>query len=119
MLDRFLKCLACAGFSALPIVCVAQAVDGGMTERGGPGDASRPVAAAPGGPAELERAFWDCDHAATKRLISPSEAGECSAATEAVLRTFGGDFPTMLAWWQRNKAAEHLARERAIGRNAP
>jgi hypothetical protein len=61
--------------------------------------------------AELERAFWDCDHAATIRLLDVGEAGDCSRATEALLQTaFERDFAAMLAWWQRNKAAEHTAR---------
>jgi hypothetical protein len=63
--------------------------------------------------AELERAFWDCDHAATIRLLDIGEAGECSRATEALLQTaFERDFAAMLAWWQRNKAAEHTTRGR-------
>jgi hypothetical protein len=48
-----------------------------------------------------------------------AEAAECSAVSEAVLRTFDGNFPAMLAWWERNKFSEHRTRERAIGRDAP
>ena len=80
--------------------------------------ASHAVVAA-SGPAALERAFWDCDHAASSRLMDVAEAAECSAVSEAVLRTFDGNFPAMLAWWERNKFSEHRTRERAIGRDAP
>ncbi len=70
--------------------------------------------------ADLEKAFWVCDHAATTR--SPVDAGTaivCVAITEELQkRKFNGDFATLLAWWRRNKAAEHQALEAAINARA-
>lgn len=64
------------------------------------------------GAADLERAFWACDHASTKGRVDLGTAIACSSATDALkVRKFNGDFSAMLAWWQLNKAAEHLALE--------
>jgi hypothetical protein len=69
--------------------------------------------------AELERAFWACDHAATVGRIDSGTAITCGALTETFKqRRFNGDFSAMLAWWRLNKEAEHLALANASGRNA-
>ena len=69
---------------------------------------------------ELETTFWDCDYQATRTMLNQDEAAGCSAAMEALMREFDGDFGALLAWWQRHKAAEHATREpvpsRAAGR---
>jgi hypothetical protein len=59
--------------------------------------------------ADLENAFWVCDHAATIRgVLDMGTAVACSAATRDFrLRKFDGDFNAMLSWWQRNKAHQH------------
>ena len=68
--------------------------------------------------AKLERLFWACDHAATQGRIDTGTAIACGGFTERLkLRKFNGDFAAMLAWWQANKAAEHLALDTA-GRSA-
>jgi len=69
--------------------------------------------------AELERAFWACDHAATIGPIDSGIAITCGALTETFKqRRFGGDFNAMLTWWRQNKEAEYLALDKASGRNA-
>jgi hypothetical protein len=60
--------------------------------------------------AELEKAFWICDHAATTRTIDTSMGIACSVITEELkVKHFNGDFEAMLAWWQENKPARHQA----------
>jgi hypothetical protein len=67
----------------------------------------------------LERAFWRCDHAATRGLLDAGTTMECSVATEAFkARRFGGDFAALLAWWRANKDAQHLALSAATNRQA-
>ena len=60
--------------------------------------------------AGLEKAFWICDHAATKHGVDGGTAIICGAITEDLkMKKFSGDFNLMLAWWRQNKAAEHQA----------
>lgn len=62
------------------------------------------------GLAELEKAFWVCDHAATTGPFGGSTEIACGSLTEALKqRKFDGDFNVMLAWWRQHKEAEHLA----------
>ena len=69
--------------------------------------------------AEVERAFWACDHAATVGRIDTGTAITCGSLTEMLkVRKFGGDFNAMLAWWRLHKEAEHLALDKAGSRNA-
>jgi hypothetical protein len=59
--------------------------------------------------ADLEKAFWVCDHAATVYgMLDVGTAGVCAVATRDLrLRKFNDDFIAMLNWWQRNKARQH------------
>jgi hypothetical protein len=58
--------------------------------------------------ADLEVAYWACDHASERDLLDPGTAAACGAAAgELQRRKFNGDFDAMLAWWQRNKSREH------------
>jgi hypothetical protein len=60
--------------------------------------------------ADLEKAFWICDHAATTTGVDGGAAIACGAITEDLkMRKFSGDFDLMLVWWRKNKAAEHQA----------
>lgn len=61
--------------------------------------------------ADLEKAFWACDHAATVQgVIDARSAVACGAVTEGLrVRGFNGDFAAMLSWWKRNKPAQHRA----------
>ena len=60
--------------------------------------------------AELEKAFWACDHAATVGRIDSGTASTCSVLYENLKqRKFNSDFNAMLAWWRQHKEAEHLA----------
>jgi hypothetical protein len=58
--------------------------------------------------AELERAFWVCDHAATNGAIDSAQGIACGIVTEDLKRQrFGGDFDQLLRWWRENKVAQH------------
>ena len=74
---------------------------------------SRPsteVVAPVSAPADLEKAFWFCDHAATNHGVDGGTAIACGAITESLkVSKFNGDFSLMLVWWRNNKAAEHQA----------
>ena len=64
----------------------------------------------PSTPAQLEQAFWACDHAATTRWVGGAEGALCVAIYEELKKTkFNGSFPALLSWWQQNKTAEHRA----------
>lgn len=66
--------------------------------------------------AELEKAFWVCDHAATIGRIDSGTAITCGSLTEALKQhKFDGDFNAMLAWWRQHKEAEYLALSKADG----
>lgn len=70
--------------------------------------------------AELEKAFWVCDHAATIGPIESSTAIACGSLTEALKqRKFDGDFNATLAWWRQHKETEHLALTQAGGTLRP
>ena len=69
--------------------------------------------------AELEKAFWACDHAATVGRIDSGTASTCSVLYETLKqRKFNSDFNAMLAWWRQHKQAAHLALEEAAHRHA-
>jgi hypothetical protein len=69
--------------------------------------------------AELERAFWFCDYAATVGSVDSGMAIACSTVTQELkAKKFGGDFDALVSWWRQNKAAEHGALEAAF-RAAP
>jgi len=56
--------------------------------------------------ASLERAFWDCERAAVAGM-SLDAALVCAELTEEFKRArFGGDFDSLLAYWNERKAAE-------------
>ena len=60
--------------------------------------------------ADLEKAFWVCDHAATQNGVDGGTAIACGAIYEELkVKRFNGDFDSMLTWWRQNKAAEHRA----------
>ena len=64
--------------------------------------------------AELEKAFWACDHAATVGRIDSGTAITCGGLTETLKkRKFNSDFNAMLAWWRQHKETEHEALEAA------
>jgi hypothetical protein len=56
--------------------------------------------------AELEKTFWQCEHAASDGGIDAAMAAHCDAVTDELKkRKFGGDFERLLQWWQLNKLA--------------
>ena len=64
--------------------------------------------------ADLENAFWVCDHKATISVIDSGSAATCARLTDALKqRKFSGDFNALLAWWRQHKEAEHLALAKA------
>jgi O-glycosyl hydrolase len=68
--------------------------------------------------AKLEKNFWACDHAATRTHVDADTGAACVGFTDQLKQhKFNGDFNALVAWWQANKAAEHLALDKS-GRNA-
>jgi hypothetical protein len=58
----------------------------------------------------LEAEFWACDYVATTRGVAATDREACVANYEALKNAkFGGDFAVLVAWWQQNKVAGHLA----------
>jgi hypothetical protein len=97
-------------------VCVALAASGPLACAGAHADGQEAAPASPAvaidrfTPADLERAFWECDYFATTRGMGLEEGADCADIYDKIKRTkFGGDFHTLLAWWQRSKATEHAA----------
>ena len=57
---------------------------------------------------DLEHAFWVCDYTATSRGVHATPMALCAAVTDQLKKVrFGGSFEDMLAWWRKNKPAEH------------
>lgn len=99
-----------AGLAALGVVSGA-AAEGRTT-------APQPRSAATG-LADLERAFWVCDHAATTRGVDGDTGILCVAVTEELKEAkFGGDFDRLVAWWREHKPVEHANLEEAAERRA-
>ncbi len=106
-----------AAATLLLVLCAGLAAGADRAVAEGAHSTSSPGANLP--MAELERAFWVCDHAATIGRVDSGTAITCGALTEMFKqRRFNGDFNALLAWWQLNKEAEHLALANASGRNA-
>ena len=62
-------------------------------------------------PEEMEKAFWDCEFAATQGVIDLDVAAGCSEIYEHLKKEkFGGDFKRVLLWWQENKDNEISSR---------
>jgi len=56
---------------------------------------------------QLKRAYLQCDHDASKGLLSQGDAAICSSVHETLkARAFGGDFDRMLAWWKSTKFSD-------------
>ncbi len=65
---------------------------------------------------ELKKAFWFCDHAATKGTIDMNHAAACSAITDELKeKMFGGDFDKLVDWWRENKVAQHQELDASTG----
>ena len=80
----------------------------GAVPHSGPLPAGPMQAYAPLGGADLERAFWVCDYAATTRGVSATPVELCGAVYEELKNTkFRGDFSELLLWWKENRRAEH------------
>lgn len=63
-------------------------------------------------PEDMERAFWDCDYAATYGVIDLDVAAGCSDIYERLKEEkFGGDFRRVLLWWQENRDNEISSRK--------
>jgi hypothetical protein len=57
---------------------------------------------------ELERAFWQCDHALANRVVSPQVGMLCVAVTDELRQQkFDGSSERMLVWWRTHRVAEH------------
>lgn len=63
--------------------------------------------------AEVEKAYWDCEFAATTAQISLDDAAACSEIYEHLKKyRFGDRFDHFLAWWNENKVRELSIRAR-------
>ena len=107
--DRFgLKIVANAAAFALALGAMTAYSDGGLTEQRSLSPQPLQARAVVLRVADLEKAFWMCDHAATTRGVHASLASMCGAVTEELkTKKFDGDFEQMLGWWRRNKLAEY------------
>jgi hypothetical protein len=119
MAPRRLVTLAALVASACLAAFAAQAQTQTASEASPDDDARGQHAASPpattGRTDELQRQFWRCDHATTRRVLDFHTAAQCSLAYEELLRLrFGGDSGALLAWWRAHKAAEHAALERGM-----
>lgn len=57
---------------------------------------------------ELERAFWQCDHALANRVVSPQVGMLCVAVTDELRQQkFDGSSDRMLVWWRTHRVVEH------------
>ncbi len=64
--------------------------------------------------AQLEEAFWACDHAATVGGVSATPVSLCAVVTaELKKQKFDGDYDGLLDWWRLNKVAQYQKLERA------
>ena len=64
--------------------------------------------------AQIERAFWACDHMASTYGMGETDAVACSGATEQLKQQkFGGDFGALLTWWRAAKGAMYETLDRA------
>lgn len=112
--SRFFLCARAAGialsaFGWLGAAAIAQETAAPVSNAVRGVAAQRPLA-------DLERAFWACDHAATLHVLDAETAGLCSSASEELkLRKFEGDLHALLSWWEQNKAREHRALDSAFG----
>ena len=69
--------------------------------------------------AQLEQAFWICDHAGTKGGIDGNTAMICVGVTDELQkRKFSGDFERMVTWWRQNKPTQHRALDKGGDKQA-
>ena len=95
-------------FAALAALAVALSVNCISASAEEPQGAPASVHSARINAGDLEKAFWICDHAASRRRIAAGQAALCFAVTEEFKRLeFGGDSEKLLEWWQWNKVAQH------------
>ena len=67
--------------------------------------------------ADLERAFWTCDHKATTEGMDEVPLELCGAVYDELKRAkFGGDYDQLERWWREHKAVEHAKLSRAASR---
>jgi hypothetical protein len=109
-----------AAASTAALACAAAAAfgawSGNLDARERPVESTPPAGAISSATsiADLERAYWTCDHAATTTALDIGSASLCSTVSEALLKTrFHGNFEAMLSWWRENKTAQHLALDAA------
>jgi len=100
-----------SNFAALMMVCAALSwfsIGASAQERTNLPPSIAAVASV--GSADLEKAFWICDHAATNHGVDGGTGIACGVITEDLkMKKFNGNFDLMLTWWRQNKAAEHQA----------
>ena len=61
--------------------------------------------------AEVEKAYWDCEFAASQGFLDFDDAEVCNQVFERLkAEKFHSDFNRFLEWWRANKAREYAAR---------
>lgn len=62
-------------------------------------------------PAEIEKAYWDCESFAAQGILTLDAGAACNEIFEHLKAgKFDGDFNRFLAWWQENKVQEMSSR---------
>ena len=107
--DRFgQKIVANAAAFALALGAMTAYSDGGLTEQRSLSPRPLQARAVVLRVADLEKAFWICDYAATTGGVQATPVSMCSAVfDELKTKKFGGDFEQLVGWWRQNKLAEH------------
>jgi len=69
--------------------------------------------------AELEKAFWICDHAGTVYGVDGTMAVACVAVTDELRQLkFANDTELLTDWWRLNKAVQHASLEQEMADKA-
>lgn len=62
---------------------------------------------------DLDQAFWECDHTATRHGVDATDPIRCQAIYDTVKRLhFGGDFDALFTWWKTNRDMEYARLDR-------
>ena len=115
---RIVAMVAATLFSAAALVHpAARAADASyvMFEEDYPGSTAIAEIDAAAKLADLEKAFWICDHAGTVYGVDGTMAVACVAVTDELRQLkFDNDTDLLTDWWRLNKGEQHASLEREI-----
>lgn len=61
----------------------------------------------------LDQAFWECDHTATRYGVGATDPVRCQAIYDTIKRVrFAGDFDALTVWWKTNRDTEYARLDR-------